>query len=185
VTVPRIPREEPGLKKGSSRKPDRQRKQNPNKGRKPGDEKVGGKQPSSPKIRVTRDLCEVLWLAGEMHGSDGLGKDGIIGSVYRLIKNHPEIYGRLLEKMLPAQVKADVNTTTNATPERLSREELIERLRERGITLSSINLDKSQYRSLPTPLPTPEPSQEYRNGGGAAPGEPQPPQSDIGKPAKD
>jgi hypothetical protein len=121
----------------------------------------------------------VLWLAGEMHGSDGYGKDGIIGSAYRLIKHHPEIYGRLLEKMLPAQVKADVNTTNTTVPAKLSREELIARLQERGISISSINLDKSQYRALPTP----EPSQEYRNGGDQPRDQSAPP--DNGKPAKD
>lgn len=159
MPVPRIPREksppdleEPPvkLKKGRFVKG---AKRDPNAGRKKGSGNY-----------FNRDLKEVLWRAGQMYGSDGKGKDGLLGCIQGIIRDRPESYANLLKHaFLPKQVLATVTTEVNEAPRRLSREELISRLQERGININSINLDKSQFasdRNLPTSLV------EYANGTG-------------------
>lgn len=127
MSVPRIPRESWKFKKG--------------------ERKIGRKKGVPNKI--TSDLQEVLWMAGEMFGSDGKGTDGILGCIYGIIRDRPESYAHLLEKaFLPKQVVASVVTSEpKDAPQKLSREELVARLRERGIDIESINLHKSQFAS--------------------------------------
>lgn len=142
--IPRVPREpgtptkRRGRVKGSPR--------NPGSGRKKG-----------TRNKITMDLKEASLLAACMHGSDGKGKDALVGAMFRLFKDYPETYTReILGKILPANLLAQVATTVvQASTVRLTREELIAQLQARGINVASINLDKSQYLSDRNVLPSP------------------------------
>lgn len=58
--------------------------------------------------KISRDLKEAIITAAEMAGSNGRGKDGLNGYLYRLaMHRNPKIFGALLGKLLPMQLTGE------------------------------------------------------------------------------
>lgn len=89
----------------------------PNAGRKKG-------QPN----RTTTLLKDAILIAATMLGRDGKGRDGLVGYLMQLATKEKAVYARLLEKVLPLQVRVDDERKPLYTAA-----EAVERLRERGL----------------------------------------------------
>lgn len=61
-----------------------------------------GRAPGQPN-KTTRVLREAVILAAELSGSNGRGKDGLVGYLLRCAKQ-PKVFVPLLSKMLPLQI---------------------------------------------------------------------------------
>ena len=78
----------------------------------PGREKTGGRLPGV-RNRSTRLLKEAILMAAELEGSDGNGKDGLIGFLRRIVKEDIRAFAMLLGRVLPLQIdtKSDQRET--------------------------------------------------------------------------
>lgn len=61
------------------------------------------------KSRISKSCAEAIWLALEMHGDDGRGKNGIPGYFYYLARTDPKAMAHLVGRMLPQKVQASVD----------------------------------------------------------------------------
>lgn len=96
----------------------------------PGHVKMGGRVKGTPN-KVPTMLKEAITKAAAMVGSDGKGKDGVEGYLSWLAKRHPQVFGRLMEKLLPFQL-----TGKDGGPVMLAyktKKELAQRFKERGL----------------------------------------------------
>lgn len=84
-------------------------------------------KPKGAKNKFGLKLKEAIIEAAERSGSNGKGKDGMVGYLVWLSRSEPAVYGRMLEKVMPLQV--DVKDTTN----KMSAPEAVAKLRERGL----------------------------------------------------
>lgn len=84
-------------------------------------------KPKGAKNKFGVRLKEAILEAAEKSGRDGKGKDGAVGYLVWLSRAEPAVFGRMLEKVMPLQV--DVKDKTD----RLSPQEAVDRLRERGL----------------------------------------------------
>ena len=66
----------------------------------PGHEKTGGRQPGV-RNRTTRILKEAIMTAAELEGSDGEGKDGLIGFLRRVATEDIRAFASLLGRVIP------------------------------------------------------------------------------------
>jgi hypothetical protein len=69
----------------------------------PGHEKTGGRQPGV-RNRTTRILKEAIIMAAELEGSDGEGKDGLIGFLRRVANTDIRAFASLLGRVIPLQI---------------------------------------------------------------------------------
>lgn len=70
-------------------------------------------------------------MAAEASGSDGKGKDGLVGYLQWMSRKHPQPFAKLMEKLLPLQL-----TGKDGGPlqmEYRSKDEVVQRLKERGL----------------------------------------------------
>lgn len=105
---------------------------------KKGHEKVGGRE-KGKKNKVTVLLKEAIIMAAEREGSDRHGKEGLVGFLRALSRREPAVFGRLMEKLLPYQL-----TGKDGSPMQVvhsTREQLIERMKERGMPLPPSLMD--------------------------------------------
>ena len=67
--------------------------------------------PGKPKgpNRTTRMLREIIFMAGELEGSNQKGKDGLLGYVRALARYEKKTYVMLLAKLLPQKIQADLD----------------------------------------------------------------------------
>lgn len=81
---------------------------------------------------TTKLLSEAILLAAELEGSDGAGKDKLVGFFRRVAKEDPRAFGMLLGRVLPLQAESNTDSVpvTYRTVEEVRRE-----LEERGISL--------------------------------------------------
>ena len=77
-----------------------------------GHAKKGGRRAGVENI-VTRELKDAILNAAIRHGADGKGKDGLDGYMLMLAREERKIFGTLLCRLLPMQVKASINTLVN------------------------------------------------------------------------
>jgi hypothetical protein len=75
-------------------------------------------------VRIKEALLEAL----ELSGSNGKGRNGATGYFVWLSRAEPAVFGRMIEKILPMQL--EVRDKTN---EKLTPDEAIERLKDRGL----------------------------------------------------
>lgn len=66
--------------------------------------KRGKGRPKGVPNTIGATLRQIIMTAVEKCGSDGKGKGGAVGYLYRIAVEKPELMVRLLDKMLPAQV---------------------------------------------------------------------------------
>lgn len=89
--------------------------------------------------KITTELKRAVLEAAAMVGRDGRGKGGLHGYLMRIAIQQPKVYCRLIEKLLPMQIKF---TDDAAAPERYETvEELRLALAERGLPPPSKIID--------------------------------------------
>ena len=62
--------------------------------------------------RIPTDLKRDVIAGFAKHGSDGAGKDGVVGFAYYLAAKHPKVAGKILERLLPLTIKGDGLTSS-------------------------------------------------------------------------
>lgn len=87
-----------------------------------------GRTPGKPN-KVTAQLRTAILEAAAMVGYDGEGKYELHGYLARLAENEPQVFGRLLERVLPMQIVGTVSHTTKYE----TVEDVQRALRERGL----------------------------------------------------
>lgn len=105
---------------------------------KKGHDKQGGREKGT-KNKTTVLLKEALIMAAECEGLDRHGKDGLVGFLRMMSRREPAVFGRLLEKLLPYQL-----TGKDGTPMQIihsTKEQLLERMKERGLPLPPSLMD--------------------------------------------
>ncbi len=65
-----------------------------------------GRPPGTPN-KTTAALKEAILMAAETVGSDGKGKDALVGYCVFLAKEEPKSFAQLLGKVLPMQVTGE------------------------------------------------------------------------------
>ena len=88
----------------------------------------GGRPPGS-KDKLTRTLKECVLMAGEIVGSDGKGRDGLLGYLTMIARRDPKTYCGLLGRLMPI----DVQSTTQQPVTYRTSEEVLDELAARGI----------------------------------------------------
>jgi hypothetical protein len=104
-------------------------------GFKKGHEKFGGPKVESVN-RATKMLKEAILLAAELEGSDGEGKDELVGFLRKVAKEDRRSFVMLLGRVLPLQ--AESRTDMRAEAPYRTVEEVRHEMEERGITLDVI-----------------------------------------------
>jgi len=110
-------------------------------GFKKGHKRLGG----MVKGQVTKEkrlLRELLLQAAELEGSDGKGKDGILGLLRRLAKEDLKTFALLLGRVMPLQL--DVRSDVKVDVTYRSVAEVKKDLEERGISIELISEIMSQ-----------------------------------------
>jgi hypothetical protein len=78
--------------------------------------------------RTTVLLKQAIIDAAEQVGRDGRGKEGLVGYLKMLAVKEKAVYARLLEKVLPLQLRVEDKTTPT-----LTAAEAVQRLEQRGL----------------------------------------------------
>jgi hypothetical protein len=107
-----------------------------------GHRKFGGRKKGTPNV-VTKDLKIAIIDAAERLGSDGKGKDGLVGYLMALAAGEPRTFGALLRALLPLQIAPKPDDTI--TTFRRSAEEIREELIKRGVPASLLQLPKPRH----------------------------------------
>jgi hypothetical protein len=94
-----------------------------------GHAKMGGRKKGSQN-RVTRDVKEAILEAGERIGSDGKGKDGLVGAVMGVYRRKPEAWMAALAKLIPNNHRVTKTETMIAYQ---TLEQLQEEMRQVGL----------------------------------------------------
>ena len=120
-----------------------------------GMKKRGGRQKGTPNA-TTKLLKDAIQTAMELAGSDGRGLDGAAGYLAWMARKHPQVFGRLLERLLPYQLTGAGGGPIQA--EYTSKKEILLRFQERGLPLPSLlepptyqppaDLDEAEYEEI-------------------------------------
>jgi hypothetical protein len=105
-----------------------------------GHRKFGGRKKGTPNV-VTKDLKIAIIEAPARLGSDGKGKDGLVGYLMVLAAEDTRTYGALLRALLPLQTAPKPDDTITFR----SAEELREELIKRGVPASLLQLPKPRF----------------------------------------
>ena len=63
---------------------------------------MGGRKKGGQN-KITRDVKEAVLAAGEKHGSDGKGKDGLVGAFLHMLRKKPEAWSAIAAKCMASQ----------------------------------------------------------------------------------
>lgn len=94
---------------------------------------VGKGRPKGVQNKVTRELKEAIIVAAELVGSNKKGKDGLPGYLSWLAIKKPEVFGRLLEKLLPLQVLGKADQPVVVEHKFETPEQVANKIKERGL----------------------------------------------------
>ena len=94
-----------------------------------GHAKVGGRKKGGQN-KITRDVKEAVLAAGEKHGSDGKGKDGLVGAFLHVIKKKPEAWCSIAAKCMPESAYDQADTDLSYQ----TIEEIEAEMRELGVS---------------------------------------------------
>lgn len=95
---------------------------------------VGGPgRPKGSQTQIKVDLQKVIVEAASMVGCDGYGTHGALGYLYALAIERPEIFGRLLERVLPVRMVGQVHHDHEVSRKYETVEELQEAMKARGL----------------------------------------------------
>jgi hypothetical protein len=70
-----------------------------------GEGKAGPGRPKGGHNKTTTLLKEAIVMAAEAVGSDGAGKNGVVGYCEHLARNEPKAFAALMGKTIPLQVQ--------------------------------------------------------------------------------
>jgi hypothetical protein len=101
----------------------------------PGHEKTGGRQPGV-RNRTTRLLKEAIIMAAELEGSDGEGKDGLVGFLRRVANTDIRAFASLLGRVIPLQVETKGDELTEVAYQSVA--EVRAELEQSGITFELV-----------------------------------------------
>jgi hypothetical protein len=95
-----------------------------------GHAKVGGRKKGGQN-KITRDVKEAVLAAGEKHGSDGKGKDGLVGAFLHVLRKKPEAWCSVAGKLITNQhtISKDTDISYKAL------EEIEAEMRELGVVI--------------------------------------------------
>lgn len=110
----------------------------------------GSGRKKGQKNRHTIILKDCLMTAMQMVGNNNRGREGAEGYLAWLAWKHPDIFGKLLEKMLPYSLSGAGGGPVQI--EYTNREEILLRLKERGLPMPT-NLLAPPRRSTKEVLP--------------------------------
>ena len=96
--------------------------------------KTGGRQKGTPN-KITVQLREAVVLAANIVGSDGQGKDGIIGYLVKQAKMEPRAYMSLLGRVIPLHIQGHLDHEHRVLK---TKEEVREELKRRGVPLTTV-----------------------------------------------
>lgn len=126
---------------------------------KPGHGKHGGRLKGVPN-RVTRELKSAILEAAEKHGSDGKGRDGIVGYLFRLAKIEPKAFSALLGRILPLQISGDANNpvrmiTSSMSPQEAAQlyAQTIQQLQAGTLQLEAVRREQEEADVFDTEAP--------------------------------
>jgi hypothetical protein len=94
--------------------------------------KTGGRQKGTPN-KTSAEMKHVLLAAMDMCGNDGEGTDGAIGYLAMIAWENREIFGKLIERLLPF-----VLTGKDGGPiqhEYTNKADIVQRMKERGLPI--------------------------------------------------
>lgn len=78
---------------------------------------AGQGRPRGSLNRTTSALKEAILTAAALTGHDGNGKDGLEGYLRHLAEDEPRAYAGLLGKVLPLEVRGQLQLTDNVSKE--------------------------------------------------------------------
>jgi hypothetical protein len=107
--------------------------------------RVGGRTKGAQN-KITRILKEALPEALERLGSDGQGKDGLVGWLMQVATKEPVAYLRLLDKLLPHQING-ASLSVTATAVYSTHEEIVGRMKERGLPVPAGLAEPAPYET--------------------------------------
>lgn len=99
----------------------------------------GGRKPGAIN-KTTKLLREVILTGAEKAGSDGEGKDGLVGYLKWLSRAEPASYAMLLGKILPLQLHMTGNNPNDLpnSPPRMTADEIRQELERRGLRMPTM-----------------------------------------------
>ena len=109
--------------------------------------RLGGREKGTPN-KMTRLLKEAIPEALERLGSDGKGKDGIVGFLMVAARKETAAYLRLLDRLLPYQITGHDGEAMKI--KYTNKVEIVARLKERGLPVpeSLLANDISEERPM-------------------------------------
>ena len=96
-----------------------------------GHRKLGGRKRGTPN-KATREYREALIEVANQIGSDGKGKEGLIGYLTVIAMYHPTVFVRMLGAMIRSGGASEPDEPEPDEPERLTIEEAKAELRKAG-----------------------------------------------------
>jgi hypothetical protein len=128
---------------------------------KKGRKKTGGRKAGVPN-KTTRFLREAIILAAEAVGSDGNGKDGLVGYLMKVANKNTAGFCSLLGRVMPLQIETEDEPKEKV---HLTLEEARVELNKRGISDSFlIYLLKRQAEAFPKVVDYDYPEQDRPSG---------------------
>lgn len=112
----------------------------------------GGGRKKGQRNRTTTMLKDAILEAAALVGRDGRGRDGLVGYLAMLATKEKAVYARLLERVLPMQIRVEDKTTPQYSPQ-----EAVERLRQRSLPVPPALL------ALATGVPAPDENAQYED----------------------
>ena len=97
----------------------------------------GGDRHKGSKNRIPLLVREAVVIAADELGSDGQGREGLVGWLKNLARRHPTTFAQLLGRLIPMEVAASL-TVEDEPAAILSAEEVRRRLAKRGINVDLI-----------------------------------------------
>ena len=102
--------------------------------------RAGGRAPGQQN-KTTKAMKEALILAAEKVGSDGKGKDGLVGYLERLARREPRSFASLLGKLLPFQITGKDGMPLSVMFR--TKEEVIKEMQDRGLPIPPSVFDQA------------------------------------------
>jgi len=98
----------------------------------------GAGRPSGSKNAASYELKEAMFRGMELAGKDGEGEGGVEGYFYFLAWKKPELFTRLLERLLPLTVALPKSSNNDPKPTVVvyeTRDDVLRRFQERGLPI--------------------------------------------------
>ncbi len=112
-----------------------------------GHRKFGGRKKGTPNV-ITKDLKVAIVEAAHLVGSDGKGKDGLVGYLKALAAGDTRAFCSLLRALLPLQIAPKEEEKSHLDIVYRSAAEIREELVRRGVPQALIDLSPGDVHSI-------------------------------------